>query len=547
MSQPFPSFATPQTSHGFPPPSSFPQQFPSQQFPSQQSSQQFPSPFPPQQFPPQQFPPQQSSQSTLPISHQNPFATPSSQAEVNNLQNLTYTLAQQQPSTSGFLKLENIIGSKPVTEEELTTLIANVKTSSTSATSATSSTFPIPSNVSASQPVTPVDQIGQFKNTTAEDVLNRIEEHQKSRPHYQPFIFPNGKTIAGKMIKWTKQDVPNNGQPITSLEQLSNILKQEVEETCNLPTTTMYQYDSSIPDFLKNINPVSSVDPIPQKDTDQFQFVFEEKVDIPIPSPQSIKSKIIEPYIDQRMTMFDSLRMGLPATWERLFNESIPHLKLISDILQKDEMENGTWYPLKQDLFRAFRYCPLTVPGTNIPYLKAVIIGMDPYPQCLDGNVNHPKAVGMSFSIRRDDPVIPVSLRKIFQEMELEFSSEGYRIPSHGDLTDIAVQGVLFLNKCPTFTPRFGPNEHIHLKKDFWKGFIINVINIITEVCPKAIFVMWGGDAQKLDGLIPAKMKRLVAAHPSNRQNSGFLGCGHFRIINETLISQGERPINWQT
>lgn len=435
------------------------------------------------------------------------FAQPSSEKEINNLQNLTMNLATQQPNNRNFLSLESIISSNPVTADEITQLTQAVQ--------------------SATQSVTPVEKVDQFKNTTADDVLNRIKDHQATKPVYKPFVFSNGKTLQGRMIKWTPQDIPNDENPITSLEQLSEILKKETEESCNLPTDKqMYLHDPEIPIFSFGDEVV-----VPQ---------------ITIPSPQTIKSKIIEPFIDQGMTVYQSLRQGIPITWERLFNESAPHLKLISDILEEDEKINGMWYPLKQDLFKAFRYCPLTVPGTNIPYVKAVIIGMDPYPQLI--SYNRPKAVGMSFSVRRDDEDIPFSLRKIFQELELEYSSEGYRIPSHGDLTDIAVQGVLFLNKCPTFTPKFGPNEHIHLKKDFWKGFILNVINMITEICPKAIFVMWGADAQKLDGLIPAKMKRLMAAHPANRNaNGGFLGCGHFKTINETLISTGQTPINWQT
>jgi uracil-DNA glycosylase len=294
-----------------------------------------------------------------------------------------------------------------------------------------------------------------------------------------------------------------------------------------------------IPDYSKifNLNPSTS-DIAPSQNAPQF--IFSDVVNIP--SPQQIKQNIIEPIIDQRMTVYDSLRQGIPATWEKLFLESAPHLSLISDLLQKDEQINGMWYPLKQDLFRAFRYCPLTVPNTNIPYLKVVIIGMDPYPQYLNGNPNYPKAVGMSFSIRPEDKDIPKSLHKIFEEMEQ--SIPGYRMPRHGDLTDLATQGVLFLNSCLTYSSRANPP---HVKTDIWRGFMLNVINIITETCPGAIFVMWGRDAQKLEKDIPPKMMRLNAMHPANRQNAGFLGCGHFRIINETLISRNQTPINWQT
>jgi len=460
-------------------------------------------------------------------------------SSVNNLQQNNVTANNSsipiQSSTSNHMDSSSaFISSLPPTSQSSTFIpTIPVSTSQSTIHSDSSSDF-IKSLPSATQAATVVEKEGEYKVITADEILNVITEHEKNKPVYPQFSFPNGRKLDGRVIKWVKRESPNEGKMLTNMDDLLNCIKQEIEQNCNLPVDNIPEFvNPNIPEHLKNT----------QEDTDLFHFTPQ----IHIPSPQTIKMNIRMPIVDQRGTVYDSLRQGLPPTWEKVFKDSEPHLGVISEVLQKDEQVNGMWYPRKQDLFRAFYYCPLTVPGTNIPYVKAVIIGMDPYPQYLNGDPTYPKATGMSFSIRPDDKIIPKSLNKIFEELEMEYGSEGYRRPEHGDLSDIAVQGVLFLNYCPTFSPKLQNTKLAHVKRDFWKGFMLNVIDAITSVCPNAIFVMWGRDAQNLEAHIPAKMKRLMAMHPANQRNEGFLGCGHFRTINETLKSCGQREIDWQT
>ena len=78
------------------------------------------------------------------------------------------------------------------------------------------------------------------------------------------------------------------------------------------------------------------------------------------------------------------------------------------------EYKTKTIYPPKDEIFNAFKLCP-------IDNVKVVILGQDPY---------HEKgqAHGLSFSTPEGHP-IPRSLKNIFKEIESDY---GYPIPDSG-------------------------------------------------------------------------------------------------------------------
>jgi uracil-DNA glycosylase len=221
-----------------------------------------------------------------------------------------------------------------------------------------------------------------------------------------------------------------------------------------------------------------------------------------------------------------------PNSWEKVFKEAKNELKDVSEILQKDEEKNGEFFPLKSDIFRAFYLTPLT-------NTKVVIIGQDPYHNnvFLNGKTL-PRAVGMSFSVRRDD-AIPSSLQNIFTE--LSNTVKGFKPPCSGDLSTWAYQGVLLLNTCLTVRPG-KPGSH----GEIWLGFIYRVFKAISEVNPSCIFLLWGKEAQKLKTMIGEKSVILEAAHPSGfSARRGFFGCNHFNEVNKILLKQGKSEIKW--
>ena len=191
----------------------------------------------------------------------------------------------------------------------------------------------------------------------------------------------------------------------------------------------------------------------------------------------------------------------------------------------KDEYATTKVYPPGKEIFNAFNHTP-------IDSVKVVILGQDPY--------HGPgQAHGLSFSVKPGVP-FPPSLQNIFKEIETDL---GKPMPSNGDLTRWAEQGVFLLNA--TLTVR-AHQAASHQKKG-WEEFTDEVIRKISDSCEHVVFMLWGSYAQKKSILIDSS-KHLVlkAPHPSPLSSyRGFFGCQHFSKANNFLISNGMKPINW--
>lgn len=237
--------------------------------------------------------------------------------------------------------------------------------------------------------------------------------------------------------------------------------------------------------------------------------------------------------IDQTWSISRIAEEASPATWGHVMRDAAPELNDISTILEEQEQKYGHFYPLKKDIFAAFNNTPLAS-------VKVIIFGQDPYHQTININGNPlPRAVGMSFSVRREDS-IPSSLQNIYTE--LTNSVRGFSPPDHGDLREWARQGVLLLNTCLTVRPG-QPDSH----GDIWHGFIKKVIAGISAVNPHCIVLLWGRNAQKLRPMLGERFIPLEAAHPSGLSaRRGFFGCNHFNLVNDYLVRQGKIGINWK-
>ena len=202
------------------------------------------------------------------------------------------------------------------------------------------------------------------------------------------------------------------------------------------------------------------------------------------------------------------------ASWQRLLEPVAPE---IENILTKIADEDIA--PPREEIFRAF--------DIDLEDVQVVIFGQDPYPT--EGN-----AMGLAFSVPTNVTQIPASLRNIFQELE---SDLGFGRPLSGDLTSWERSGVLLLNR--VLTTRVGETAaHSDLG---WQ----NITNhIARELGARGVIaILWGKSAQELSGYFSNHIR---SAHPSPLSAyRGFFGSKPFSRVNELLITQGRRPINW--
>lgn len=212
--------------------------------------------------------------------------------------------------------------------------------------------------------------------------------------------------------------------------------------------------------------------------------------------------------------------------WDAILSDEWqkPYYKKLRAILKK-EYATQTVYPDMHDIFNALRY-------TSFNDTKVVIIGQDPYHGA-------GQAHGLCFSVKKGiEP--PPSLKNIYKELHDDI---GFTIPTHGELTDWAKQGVLLLNT--VLTVRSGsPNSH---KGIGWEQFTDRVISEIDKKQTPVVFLLWGANARKKAEIIKNTIhKKLITVHPSPLSAyNGFFGCRHFSKTNSILISSGQIPIDW--
>ena len=221
--------------------------------------------------------------------------------------------------------------------------------------------------------------------------------------------------------------------------------------------------------------------------------------------------------------------LQIADSWKEILKDEFEkdYMKKLKMFLLKEKEEGHVIYPQNSLIFNAFNHTPFDK-------VKAVILGQDPY---------HGKnqAHGLAFSVQKGIS-IPPSLKNIYKELQSDIA--GFNIPSHGELTKWADQGVLLLNA--TLTVRAGAPASHHNKG--WEIFIDQAIKKLSERNEKTVFILWGKNAQaKLQLIDENKHYVLKAAHPSPYSaNQGFFGCQHFSKTNSYLLANGKDAIDWQ-
>ncbi|MFN7116686.1 MAG: uracil-DNA glycosylase, partial [Saprospiraceae bacterium] len=146
----------------------------------------------------------------------------------------------------------------------------------------------------------------------------------------------------------------------------------------------------------------------------------------------------------------------IEASWKAVLQDEFvqPYFQSIATFLRQEKEAGKTIYPPGPLIFNAFNTTPFDK-------VKVVILGQDPYH-------NPGEAMGLSFSVPKGVRM-PPSLKNIFQELQEDV---GITMPSTGDLTPWAEQGVFLLNAMLT-VEKNKPQSH---QKIGWQNFTDAVI-----------------------------------------------------------------------
>jgi uracil-DNA glycosylase len=218
--------------------------------------------------------------------------------------------------------------------------------------------------------------------------------------------------------------------------------------------------------------------------------------------------------------------LKLPENWEnQLIKASgLKSLERPTSYIKKEILNNKCICPNQKDIFKAFELC-------SFSSTKVVIFGQDPYFQKDVAN-------GLAFSVN-EGKKIPASLKNIYKEINNDI---GEIKNKNGSLKDWSRQGVLLLNS--SLTVEIGnPGSHSHIG---WDDFISEVVKILSNK-KDVVFILWGNHAKKYLKFINADNNLiLTASHPSPLSaHRSFIGCQHFSLCNNFLISKNIKKINW--
>lgn len=222
--------------------------------------------------------------------------------------------------------------------------------------------------------------------------------------------------------------------------------------------------------------------------------------------------------------------------WQPLFKE-LDQKQWFQNLLTEISLayEKLTIAPREKFLWRIFEI-------TSLNSLIGIILGQDPYP-----NIQH--ANGLAFSVE-EGITIPASLRSIFFELK---RSHEMNIPSHGNLSGWAEQGIFLLNSTLVLNMETKkPPQNID--SELWTKLIQSIISyILKNKTLHPIFMLaMGKKAQKSTKafLLADNLHIINTPHPSplaaiGLQAKPFIGCGCFETIDKFLNHHNLKQIIW--
>ena len=218
--------------------------------------------------------------------------------------------------------------------------------------------------------------------------------------------------------------------------------------------------------------------------------------------------------------------LNLPKNWEYFLKESDIEKPLLSikSLLEKEKKLGKEIFPRTDNIFRALE---LVSPED----VKVVVVGQDPY-----HNIN--QANGLAFSVNKNNKITP-SLKNIYREIKRDLNSKTLQ---NGDLTQIAKQGVLFLNSVLTVEAH-KPGSHLNIG---WQEITDSIISLLSSE-KNIVFMLWGNFAQLKEKFIDLNSNLVLkTSHPSPLSAyRGFIGSRPFSKCNKFLKSKGKKIIDW--
>ena len=219
--------------------------------------------------------------------------------------------------------------------------------------------------------------------------------------------------------------------------------------------------------------------------------------------------------------------VDIEASWKQHLESEFtkPYFTQLTESV-RNEYRNGLCFPPGKLVFNAFNLCPFDK-------VKVVILGQDPYHE-------QGQAMGLSFSVP-EGIMLPPSLQNIYKEIQNDL---GKPIPTSGDLTRWAKQGVLLLNATLTVRAHIA-NSHQTLG---WANFTDAAIEALNAHREHIVFMLWGGFARSKKRLIDANRHCIIeSVHPSplSANRGGWFGQHQFSRCNAYLKQQGLDEIDW--
>ena len=219
--------------------------------------------------------------------------------------------------------------------------------------------------------------------------------------------------------------------------------------------------------------------------------------------------------------------VDIEASWKQHLEGEFtkPYFAQLTESV-RNEYRNSLCFPPGKLVFNAFNLCPFDK-------VKVVILGQDPYHE-------QGQAMGLSFSVP-EGIMLPPSLQNIYKEIQNDL---GKPIPTSGDLTRWAKQGVLLLNATLTVRAHIA-NSHQTLG---WANFTDAAIEALNAHREHVVFMLWGGFARSKKRLIDANRHCIIeSVHPSplSANRGDWFGQHQFSRCNAYLKQQGLDEIDW--
>lgn len=217
-------------------------------------------------------------------------------------------------------------------------------------------------------------------------------------------------------------------------------------------------------------------------------------------------------------------------TIEEYFGDwsKVVDLKEADRILRKLSASNRVICPQLQNVYRAFRLCPLN-------NLRVVILGQDPYPNKM--------ATGIAFANPKDTAEKDYSPSlEVLKESVINYTIPHRTTTFDPSLEKWEAQGVLMLNSALSCEVGRGGSHSL-----LWRPFIVSLLTKLSQYHTGLVYLLMGTQAQSLEPYINRQCNHVIRIrHPSwYARQKQRMPSDIWQEINNTLIGLNGTGIEW--